>query len=340
MIDFKIHTELKSVYKEMDRSVFHYSFDTSFSNILARQDHSEFCMVSFKGDISGYFPVLIRNSKLITTLKFLFVPVSADGEYLSGDQEQIVLEGFVEFLKKDGKVDRILQPLNWVLFQACPSNSISAPFGTYRLELSDEETIWKGLHSKHRNVIRNAQKKEVRILEGMDQLDTFYSLYKQTMERSDMFFEPKGFFEELAKTYQKNVVCAVAYSGDEPQGALFVPYTTQRADYVYGASAGRVSLTGAINALHYQVILELMKKGVRQYDFVGARLSDVKGTKLEGIQKFKQRFGGELVKGYLWKMDINAGKCRMYDMALKTKLGIKGKRIGKDIIDQERLKLG
>ena len=87
------------------------------------------------------------------------------------------------------------------------------------------------------------------------------------------------------------------------------------------------------------MITELKKRGVKKYDFVGARLSDVSGTKLAGIQKFKKRFGGELKRGYLWKKDINLMKCKLFDLALKVKLKLKGVSMPKDIIDQEKIKL-
>jgi lipid II:glycine glycyltransferase (peptidoglycan interpeptide bridge formation enzyme) len=76
-------------------------------------------------------------------------------------------------------------------------------------------------------------------------------------------------------------------------------------------------------------------KGVKEYDFVGARLSDITNTKLEGIQNFKKRFGSELVKGYLWKLDIDKTKCKTYDSLLKIKCKLKGTKFPKDIIDQE-----
>ena len=216
---------------------------------------------------------------------------------------------------------------------------MAAPFGTYELDLRlTEDELWKGLHSKHRNVIRNAEKKGGEVRSGIEEVNTFYQLYVETMNRNGMFFEPLSYFKELVDIWNKHIYCAVVYSNGEPQGAVFVPYSNEGAYYVYGASAEKITLTGAVNYLHYQLILELKERGVNKYDFVGARLSDVSGTRLEGIQKFKSRFGGALKEGLIWKMDINPSKCRIYDIALKTKLKLKGLENKGDIIDQERRK--
>ena len=335
MIDFKLHSGDLANFPKLEWRNFHFSFNPAFSSVYARLDDSEFGLIEVNGDVKGYIPVLLKKSKLINTLKFMFNPVNLVGELFSPQEEEQILEAFIHHLKKDNEIDRILQPLNWMLFQASPKESVSVPFGSYVLNLTDEDTVWKGLHTKHRNVIRNAWKKEAVIKSGADQLTAFYELYSGTMERNNMHCEPKWYFEELLKTNGDNIHCSVVYFNEQAQGALFVPFTKQGAYYVYGASAPRIELTGAVNALHYDLIQNMVKANVEIYDFVGARLSDVSGSRLEGIQKFKKRFGGNLREGYLWKMDLNSTKCKLYDIALSTKLKLKRIKLKGDIIDQE-----
>jgi Acetyltransferase (GNAT) domain len=319
---------------------FHFSFRNEFGKTFAQLQDSEYSLFHFSGDVNGYIPVIIKDAKIIKTLKFLFNPVNDLGQSFSAEIESQILDEFISFLKTEGIADRIMQPLNWVLFQSSPINAIKVPFGSYRIDLTvGEEEVWKGLHTKHRNVIRNAEKKGGTIKVGSDQLDVFYELYEATMGRSNMYCEPKSFFEELNSTCNENIYLAVVYHGDMPIGAVCVPYTSYGAFYVYGASADRITLTGAINFLHFEMIKFLISKEVKMYDFVGARLSNISGTKFEGIQKFKARFGGELQEGELWKMDLNAVKCKVYDSALKMKLKLKGIKSGGDIIDQEILKI-
>lgn len=319
---------------------FHFSFRQSFGDIFANLQDSSYHIVKFSGDFEGYIPILIKDVKIIKTLKFLFNPVNKVGATFSPSDELTIVEAFISHLKSNKIAERIVQPVNWMLFQSPPKNSNSVPFGSYRIDLTQgKEEIWKGLHTKHRNVIRNAQKKGGEIKIGADQIAVFYSLYEATMKRSDMYCEPKSFFEDLVNKKDLQLFTAVVYHECNPIGGLFVPYSKEGAYYVYGASRDRIKLTGAINYLHFELIKFMIDNKVLKYDFVGARLSDISGTKLEGIQKFKARFGGELAEGVLWKMNLNKIKCKLYDNALNIKLKLKGIKSREDIIDQELKKI-
>ena len=87
-----------------------------------------------------------------------------------------------------------------------------------------------------------------------------------------------------------------------------------------------------MNLLHWEAIKYFKEKGIKRYDFVGARISPEKGSKLEGIQRFKSRFGPTLKRGYLWKKNINPLKTNLYNFLVLIKtLNCKG-----DVVDQER----
>ncbi len=161
------------------------------------------------------------------------------------------------------------------------------------------------------------------------------------MTRSGLPFEPfesvKACYDELAQA--RMAVCGVV---DDPRGTalggLFVAYTRYAAFYLQGGSNENISLPGAIRLLHWEAIRRLMGEGVRQYDFVGARLSDVTGTKLESIQRFKGRFGSELVRGRLWKMDLRRGRTTFYESLNAIRCAWKmdfNQHL--DIIDQENV---
>lgn len=282
----------------------------------------------------------VFRARFVKLLQFQSAPVKA-GEILSPGEENEFNEALIKLISRNSLADRIVQPANHCLFLSVPAGSVSCGFGTYRLPLQgrDEDELFAALHSKHRNVIRNAIRSNVTVKFGPDQLETFYQLYSQTMQRNSMYLDPIGFFREYLRHLRDNVICGVSYAGDVPQGALLVPVNKYAAWYVYGASADNVEVTGAVNLLHWELIKKLAGMGVMQYDFVGARLSDVTGSRLEGIQKFKSRFGSQLHKGYLWKLDINSAKCRAFDSLVRLKARFSGSRPPLDIIDQEHMKL-
>ena len=282
-------------------------------------------------------PFKIFKTKFLTVAKVLFPPLK-NGIRLTQEEEKKFLNQFVEHLSRTKLVDRIFPPENFCIFKTAPNGSVYAPFGTYTLHLDSQTKaeLFASLHGKHRNVIRNAEKNNAIIKYGEDQLPVFFELYKLTMQRSNMYCEAYGYFSKFYKLLtDKNAICGVVYYNNIPQGALLMPFSHYGAFYLYGASANEIKLTGAMNYLHWNTINVLKERGVKQYDFVGARLSDIAGTKLEGVQKFKERFGAELQKGIIWKMNINRAKCIAYDALLKIKCKLKGTAFPTDIIEQE-----
>ena len=89
---------------------------------------------------------------------------------------------------------------------------------------------------------------------------------------------------------------------------------------------------GSTNLLQWEAIRLFRRLGVRQYDFVGARTDPKKGSKIEGIMRFKRRFGGQLIQGYMWKYPFRPFKYYLYSLAARV-------RSGGDYVDQERHKL-
>jgi len=280
------------------------------------------------------------KAKIINLLQLLHPPLDAKANRLSQPDEEKFLNTLVRHIEASKLADRILQPENFAIFKATPKSSTIASFGTYYLDLTSatEDQLFKNLHGKHRNVVRSAEANGVLIKFGKDCILDFYSLFEQTMKRSSLFCEPLSYFKDMFSYMEGNILCAVAYYDEIPQGALFMPFTHYGAYYLYGASAEKMEVNGAMNYLHWEAIKWLKKQQVRRYDFVGARLSDVTGTKLHGIQQFKERFGSSLEKGFLWKMDVNPNRCTAFDLLLKVKTKLNKTQMPFDIIDQENLK--
>ena len=308
---------------------------TSFIKEL--ESKSVFC---FTDEFNNTIVCKTWKNKFLKFIQPIYPPLSSNKERLSKQQELEFLNKWVSFISDAKLADRVVQAENFAVFKTAPKKTISAPFGTYylNLEKNTEEDLFQKVHVKHRNVIRNAEKNGVELRYGKDCIEDFYSLYKQTMKRSNMYYQDIFYFKQFYNSIPQNIVCGVAYFNGIPQGGLFIPYTKFGSFYLYGASNEKIEINGSINYLHWNTIKLLKKEGVRRYDFVGARLSNVSGTKLEGVQQFKKRFGAELEEGFLWKIDLNKNKCDIYDTLLSVKTRLKGKEIPLDIIDQENRK--
>ena len=275
---------------------------------------------------------------IYSKLLFRFLRVTNQTYFLHQElqekNEQEFLDKAIEAVK-ELNIDLVMQPTTNVVFDKVPTNSTYAPFGSYRVDLTqDEETLWKNLHSKHRNVVRNAEKKGIQVTENSYDITELYDLVHNTFMRSSMGFMSQEKFQQQIKNLGTNVRVFIAKtSNGEIQGCAIIPYSLYGGYYLHGGSISK-PLTGAMNYLQWKVMLSLKESGVLSYDFVGARVNVQKGSKLEGIQKFKARFGAEFHSGYLWKQPIKPYKAKLFELIYKLLKKSEG-----DIIDQERHKL-
>jgi len=247
------------------------------------------------------------------------------------NEEQSFLNCAVDYFRTNG-ADIIIPPTTNALFRTYPKGAKAAPYGTFIINLSQsEEILWKNIHSKHRNVIRNAAKRGVNILCGKEHLTASYNIINDTFKRSSMPFMSINDFKRMVEGLSDNVKIFIADLCGTPQGCAVIPYSKHTAYYVYGGTAVE-PITGATNLLQWEAIKYFAKEGVRFYDFCGARINPDKGSKQAGIMMFKERFGPELVQGYTWKYSINPIKASVYNLAVRWLRG-------GDIVDAEHRKL-
>jgi hypothetical protein len=275
-------------------------------------------------------PYTILRKAVFCMIRFRVqtIPVAAPLDF---EEEKSFLNSAVDYFRSIG-ADLIIPASNNTIFRTCPNGAVAAPYGSYIIDLTQsEEDLWTNLHSKHRNVIRNAMKAGVQIRNGIEHLDTVYAMVRDTLKRSGLRFMSRAAFGRLIHGLGGGVRLFVAEHQGVVQGCAMFPFSNHSAYYVYGGSIPEPS-TGAMNLLHWEAIRAFRTLGVGRYDFVGVRIDPEKGSKQEGLMRFKERFGGELVKGCMWKYSFNRFKYLAYGLAVRL-------RRGGDIVDQERHKL-
>lgn len=308
------------------------SFDSKNGYITASKEYLDCMGKSSKwigGFIDGtlaYVLPFVEKKKLF----FHYIQLQSETIVLNDlNQEQEFLDQIIIYLKKLKKYDFIGQPPTHVVFQKFPQGSIYAPFGSYIIDLSAvEEELWKNIHTKHKNVIKRAQKNDVLIKIGNHLFDTAFDVIEATLKRNKIAMISKINLSELLAQKPDFFMVGCSYIEDQVQSAAILLYKQEKAFYFWGGSQENMSL-GANNLLHWEMIKKAKALGVKQYDFVGARISP-KDVKLQGIQKFKSRFGSTLYQGYLWKYPLKIWKYKLFNFLYVLRMG-KG-----DIIDQEQ----
>lgn len=259
---------------------------------------------------------LIKKAKFI---KIIQLPTTIIGEYDETEASSF-LNKAVELLKKEYHA-AIIMSLNTSPMIAYPEKALYCKFGSYILDLSpSEEDLFKDLHSKHRNVIKKAMKDGVEITCGQENIDDCVSLIAETYVRQGKSASNESYYRNLA-VLGDNCDYWVARLDGKVQGCAIILWDKDTAYYMHGGSCNHPH-SGAMNLLQWEVIRKMKARGVKKYDFVGARASVMEGSKLEGIQRFKERFGGKLMMGYRWELDCDPVKAAIYRLMIWVKAKI------------------
>jgi hypothetical protein len=250
------------------------------------------------------------------------------GANLNLEEEKSFLNSVVDYFRSI-RVDMIIPATTNTIFRTYPDGAVAAPYGTYIVDLQQgEDALFGGLNSSHRRKVRLAQKAGVQIRSGVEFLEPVYTLVRDTFKRSNLGFMNIEAFKVMVRGLGENVRIVVADHNGTVQGGIVVPFSNHTAYYVYGGSIPEPQ-TGAMNLLHWEAMRQFRGLGVKQYDFVGVRLNPEKESKQEGLKMFKERFGGRLHQGYMWKIPLRHPKYLAYNLAVRWLRG-------GDIVDQER----
>jgi len=288
-----------------------------------------------------------KNDKMICIIPFSIVKklifkkgcfLTATLKISSQDEfcEKEFLDTVVQFIKNNKTCDWIEQPPNWALFKAVPSNSIFCEFGTYRINLEkyDETELFGKMEKDKRRSIKKAMDSNFVIQNGPECLEDCLQVFSRATAEGNHTLPKKKELENLIYYLPENIRINVAYNNGNPQSCLVLFINNYS---VYGEYAGRIASSSRdINSfLMWETIKEAKKSGVKYFDFGGARINPEPGSKPEKIQNFKEHFGGELVKGFLWKMPISKFKYFLYDLSLRSFFLLSLNKYEGDIIDQE-----
>lgn len=220
----------------------------------------------------------------------------------SAEEEKAFLNNSINLAKEKLGVSHVVS-VNTALFRSHPDGADYCKWGSYKVDLSKtEEELFSGLHSKHRNVIRKAEQEGTQVFHGKEYAEDVVALMNDTYGRQGSKYTfGKIYINNINKLGDHADWWVVKDKEGNPQGsAVFLWNEGASCYYMHGGSASHTS-TGAMNYLIWKAMLTMKERGVKCFDFVGARLTTTPGSKLEGIQRFKSRFGSTLDQGYMFR---------------------------------------
>jgi hypothetical protein len=281
------------------------------------------------GKLLCALPFTIIRKSIIRMVRFRVETIPL-GENFDVCMEKSFLNEVVEYFRSAG-MDMIIPASTNTIFRTFPDGAIIAPYGSYIIDLSQtDEALMSNIHPKNRTDIRKAIKTGVEIRNGIEYMDTAYSLVRDTFKKSSLPFMSYDTFKRMVNGLGENLKIFVADYQGIIQGCAVIPYSKHSAYSIYAGSIPKPA-DGATKLLHWESMRLFRELGVRRYDFVGARINPEKGSKQEKLMLYKRQLGGKLVEGYMWKYSLHPLKFFVYSHAVR-------RLRGGDIVDQEHHK--
>ncbi|MGO1245042.1 MAG: lipid II:glycine glycyltransferase FemX [Sphingobacterium sp.] len=224
-----------------------------------------------------------------------------------------------------GAPDRKMQELRfnfatdkWNLKKA---NTDVLPSNTVFMDLNKEsDTLLGTMKPKTRYNIKLAKRKGVEISSlGIESLDIWYELYRQTAQRNNFFLHDINYFKVILSARANDslspakVYLLVAHVDNRPLAAMFLVITGVRGTYLYGASATENRNYMATYALQWRAMQLAKELGCSEYDFFGVSPVADQSHPMFGLYRFKTGFGGKLYRRMgCWDYPLDKVKYRYY----------------------------
>ena len=226
-------------------------------------------------------------------------------------------------------------------------NTVQPP-STIMLDITgDEDAVLARMKSKWRYNVRLAQRKGVTVRElPREELPSFYHLMAETAERDRFYVHSNDYYAAAYDLFtpESGAFLLAEYEG-QALGALVVLLCGKMAWYVWGASSNHERSRMPNYALQWAAMRWARARGATRYDFWGipdeigqlavglARgsgagtpvdemsidLDALPGHDLWGVYRFKQGFGGEVVRHVgTWEMPLQSIGYRVFQAGRKA----------------------
>ncbi len=194
----------------------------------------------------------------------------------------------------------------------------------------DEAALLAAMKQKTRYNLRLAERKGVAVRAGSAaDLDLLYRLYAETALRDGFTIRPADYYREawgrfMAAGQAQPFIAEVA---GQPVGALIVFRFAATALYMYGMSREASRELMPNHLLQWHAIRWARAQGCTTYDFWGAPNEFVESDPLWGVWKFKEGFGGQVVRTLgAWDYAPSPRLYRLYTTVLPRLLNVLRRR--------------
>ncbi|MBM3185368.1 MAG: hypothetical protein FJZ67_03635 [Bacteroidetes bacterium] len=321
---------------DLDETIFPIFFQSKWLELQNKLEPKASICIYVDYENSILIPIKISRIKFLKKVSYLYVPLNFNGCELDAIQEKKVIDKFHVFISKF--CDVVYPPQHNVNFKSIPTSVKYYNMGVIYVDLNESlEGIHKKINKGYLRQIKQATSNSVKIDFSEENLNSFYNLYKALMEKQNKPAESYNFFNSQLITLKNQVICGKSTIENQEESAIFCLLDSNYCYYEYGATISNPIYSGSNKLLFLKLIEELKNNGIQKFILGGFRNKIVNNAKLEGIQTFKLRIGGQVKEGYHFIKVIRPFKYFAFSFLLKLKSKIQGRNL--DLINLEGLEI-
>ncbi|MFB6341166.1 lipid II:glycine glycyltransferase FemX [Saccharicrinis sp. FJH62] len=181
------------------------------------------------------------------------------------------------------------------------STEDNLPKNTFFLDLKlKEQELLQNMRYNTRYNVKKAFKNDIRVREyGIEHMDIWYSLYRETAIRHNLPLQTQEFFSTIFRNQDNSkkgvtVKMLMADLDGKFLSSMFLVLSNKRGTYLYGASASGKNNLMASYALQWESIKLAKSWGCTEYDMFGSAPNLNTNHPLHGVHVYKKGFGGNL----------------------------------------------
>jgi len=191
---------------------------------------------------------------------------------------------------------------------------------------ADEDEMLMRMKSKTRYNIRLAERRGVVVRTGgVEDISLLYHMYAHTALRDDFTIRSKAYYQAVWETFFKGGLAEplIAEVEGQPVGGVVIFRFARRAWYMHGMSLDEHREKMFNYRLQWEGMLHSKAAGCHTYDMWGAPASFTEEDPLWGVYRFKDGFGGRVVRTLgAWDYPVQSMVFHGYTQVLPRVLAI------------------
>ncbi|MCQ2606765.1 MAG: peptidoglycan bridge formation glycyltransferase FemA/FemB family protein [Bacteroidales bacterium] len=277
-------------------------------------------------DEQNVVPFTVYTMSFFKKGDYLYAPLDKNGERLSVEKEKQFLDEFHLFVKHENLVDVMFPPSHLVVFQSVPPKVFFYEIGILVVDLkSTEDQIFTKINPKTRSELRKAELLGVNVNTGIDNIESFYQCFSQTVKKKSIASFSKEYFAKMAEYLGENVFFTVARLENEIEASLFGIVDKKNMYPSYAGTSYSPKYKGSNKFLIWSLYKFCRSLQLEKFIYGGYRKDVQESDPLFNIQKFKLRLGCDIEEGYHFIKVIHPFKYNLVTFALRVKSLLTGR---------------